>query len=325
METNPNIIRLMEMLETPEAHSEQEIRDIINSDDETREAYRWMVASKQGYIHKQKEQPINIQAAWQRFEDKHYPQKQIHNWMKIAASFIGVLLITGMAFAAVHILSPSNTQRSKGTANDSEPRMLEAFFVPKDSKRGDAIIVKWTQGTWIQDNDNSFIEEHSEGGNYMLHLKYNTIKLNGKELNIHNLPDMPTSALKKLEITTDGEHHWQANLITTPVQIPANIKGNVNPELTILLTGTVPKGAYQPVTIWQSKGIKDSYDWNDYFYTSWTGQWENVRIHLKEAANRKDHHVRINVCNGVPQKHLDRIKNVMQECGVTNYEFVNQE
>lgn len=328
METNQNIIRLMEMLETPEAYSEQEIHDIINSDDETREAYRLMVSSKQGYIHKQKEQPIDIQAAWQRFEDKHHLPKTNRNWMRIAAIFIATAFLTSLSFAAYHAISQKqNTE----TAEEQEPRMLEAFFVPKDSKnpiamkRGDAIIVKWTQGTWIQNNDNSFIEEHSEGGGYMLPLKYNTIKLNGKELNFHNLPDMPASALKKLEIISDGEHHWQANLITTPVHIPANIKGNVNPKLTILLTGTVPKGAYQPVTIWQRKGIKDSYDWHDYFYTSWTGQWENVRIHLKEAANRKDHHVRINVCRGVPQKHIDRIRNVMQECGVTNYEFVNQE
>ena len=158
----------------------------------------------------------------------------------------------------------------------------------------------------------------------MLHLKHYDIMLNGKNLDIHNLPDLPASALKKVKITSKGEWHWQVNLITTPVQIPADIKGNVNPELTILLTGTVPKGAYQPVTIWQCKGIKDSYDWHDYIYTSWTGEWENVRIHLKEAANRKDHRVRINVCKGTPQKHIDRIKSIMQECDVTNYEIVKQ-
>lgn len=119
METNPNIIRLMEMLETPEAYSEQEIRDIINSNEETREAYRLIVASKQGYIHKQKEQPIDIQAAWQRFEDKHYPQKTNRNWMKIAASFIGILLITGVAFAAVHLMTQRATKENAIAVEDS--------------------------------------------------------------------------------------------------------------------------------------------------------------------------------------------------------------
>ena len=61
METNPNIIRLLEMLESPEAYSEQEIRDIINKDEETREAYRLMVAVRQGYAHKT-EKPTDPQA-----------------------------------------------------------------------------------------------------------------------------------------------------------------------------------------------------------------------------------------------------------------------
>ena len=245
---------------------------------------------------------------------------------KIAASFIGIIMLSGIALAAYHVISPKQTAMT----TTEEPKMLGAFFVPKDCKnpivkgRGDAISVRWTKGTWVQQDDNSFIEEHSDGGGYMLHLKYHDIKLNGKELDINNLPDLPASALKKLEITSNGEQHWQANIITTPVQIPADVKGNVNPNLTILLTGTVPKGAYQPVTIWESKGINESYDWHDYFYTSWTGQWENIRLHLKEVINRKDHYVRINVCKGVPQKHIDRIKKIMSEEGVTNYELVQQ-
>ena len=327
--SNDNIRKLFDMLDNPAAYSEQEISDIINCDEETRETYRLMVEAKRSSRWTQPQLSVDVDAAWQRFEQKHYTQQRpLHRWMHIAAIFIAAAFITGLSFAAYHAIS---TKQSAEAAKDSEPRMLGAFFVPKDCKnpivkgRGDAITVKWTKGTWIQHDDDSFIEEHADGGGYMLHLKYNTIKLNGKELDIHNLPNLPASALKKLEKISDGEHHWQANLITTPVQRPANAKSNVNPNLTILLTGTVPKGAYQPVTIWESKGIKESYDWHDYFYTSWTEKWENIRMHLNEVVNRKDHHVRINVCKGVPQKHIDRIKNIMRECNVTNYEFVNQE
>ena len=144
METNPNIIRLMEMLETPEAYSEQEIRDIINSDEETREAYRLMVASKQGYIHKQKEQPNDIQAAWQRFEDKHYPPKTNRNWMKIAASFIGILLITGMAIAAVHLMTQQATREKAQAVEDSSmpsfSKALSSTAVHFDDVRLDSIL-----------------------------------------------------------------------------------------------------------------------------------------------------------------------------------------
>lgn len=120
-QTNPNVIRLLEMLETPEAYSEQEISDIINSDEENRQVYRLMVAAKQGYTHKQKMQPIDIQSAWQRFEEKHYLNKLSRNWMKIAVSFMGVLLVSGIAFAAIHITSQyQKTETPKPEITESE-------------------------------------------------------------------------------------------------------------------------------------------------------------------------------------------------------------
>ena len=41
--TSENIRQLLEMLDNPDAYTEQEIHDIINRDDDTREAYRLMV------------------------------------------------------------------------------------------------------------------------------------------------------------------------------------------------------------------------------------------------------------------------------------------
>jgi hypothetical protein len=61
--TNDNISRLLEMLDNPSAFTEQEIRDIINSDDEAREAYRLMVAAKQGYRHMQSNQAIDTEVS----------------------------------------------------------------------------------------------------------------------------------------------------------------------------------------------------------------------------------------------------------------------
>lgn len=114
METNPNIIRLLEMLESPEAYSEQEIRDIINKDEETREAYRLMVAVRQGYAHKA-EKPTDPQAAWQKFQERHCPKPSGHSWLKMAASFIGILIVSGVAFAAIHIVRQYQKQETQQT------------------------------------------------------------------------------------------------------------------------------------------------------------------------------------------------------------------
>lgn len=315
--TNDNISRLLEMLDNPSAFTEQEIRDIINSDDEAREAYRLMVAAKQGYRHMQSNQAIDTEASWQRFEQEHMPRQRRFDWMKIAASFIGILLITGMAFAAVHILPPSKTHESNEAPSDSEQKMLTALH------DGDAIVaiaVNVCKGTWIQNGDDSYIEEHPTFS-FGFRLKRTTVKLDGMELDAHKLPNLPASALKKMEIGREDGRGF-VNLITTPVQIPAGLKGNINPELTILLTGVVPQNATARSSIYVKRGLHEGFDWKEYQYTSWTGQAENVRRYLGEVAIRKDHHVRINICKGVSNKHIDRIKKIMEECNVTNYEII---
>lgn len=316
-----NIKRLLEMLDNPSAYSEQEISDIINRDDEPRESYRLMVAAKQGYRRKNTSEEADAEAAWQRLSnrldvraDKPSSSGILY---KIAASFIVVLMLSGIALAAYHTISSRKTAEEIADSLAIANEKLISL-----SKDGEAFFVTWTRGTWVVNAfGDSFREDALVRHSPSLRPNGVKIKIDGTEHDIHELLDKPASIAKKVELDMSTR---TINLVTKPVQIPADVKGNVNPELTILLTGTVPKGAYQPVTIWKSKGLKDSYDWHDYIYTSWTGQWENIRIHLKEAVNRKDHHVRINVCKGTPQKHIDRIKSIMKECDVTNYEIVQQ-
>ena len=258
----------------------------------------------------------DIVATWARFEKKT-SQHPSHHWLHIAAMFVGAIIVAGVAFAAVHILSPSNTQKSKETSNDSEQKMLTALH------DGDAIVaiaVNVCKGTWIQNGDDSYIEEHPTFS-FGFRLKSTTVKLDGMEIDAHNLPSLPASALKKLEMgRKDGRGF--ANLITAPIKIPANLKGNINPELTILLTGVVPQNATARSSIYVKRGLHEGFDWKEYQYTSWTGQAENVRRYLEEVAISKKHHVRINICKGVSNKHIDRIKKIMEECNVTNYEII---
>ena len=103
---NENIRQLLEMLDHPEAYTEQEIHDIINRDEDTRETYRLMVEAKRSSRNRQDETPVDVDAAWQRFAEQNKTQTSILNSQikKIAASFIGVLLISGIAFAAIHIV-----------------------------------------------------------------------------------------------------------------------------------------------------------------------------------------------------------------------------
>ena len=316
--SDENISRLLEMLDNPSAYSEQEIRDIINCDDETREAYRLMVATKQSSRRVHTSEEADAEAAWQRFEQRHPMQTSPkQRWTRIAAIFIAAAFLCGLSFAAYHAISSRKTAEEIADSLAIANEKLISL-----SKDGEAFFVTWTRGTWVVNAfGDSFREDALVRHSPSLRPNGVKIKIDGTEHDIHELLDKPASIAKKVELDMSTR---TINLVTKPVQIPADVKGNINPDLTILLTGTVPKGAYQPVTIWKSKGIKDSYDWHDYIYTSWTGQWENIQRHLNEVVNRKDHHVRINVCKGTPQKHIDRIKSIMKECGVKNYEIVKQ-
>ena len=258
---------------------------------------------------------------------------KLHSFLfKVAASFIGIIMLSGIALAAYRAaIVSTKTEETKVDKEYADKKMLQAYIVPKDCKhpiikqRGDAICVSWCKGTWIVNGDDSFVEEHPFCvWSYSFHVKNTTIRLDGKVLDVHNLPDIPASSLKKMEIHYNEEGNGTVHLSTKPVQIPIGVKGNINPDLSILLTGTPPKEAKIRSSIYTKEGIHDSYVWKDYVYTSWTDKVENISMKLKEVAIRKDHHVRVNVCKGVSQEQINRIKKLIRENGVTNYELINQ-
>ena len=135
--TSENISQLLEMLDNPEAYTEQEIQDIINRDEDTRETYRMVVETKRSSRQRQAEKPIDVDAAWQKFNQKIQPQQHSFGWMKIAASFIGVLFVSGIAFAAIQIVryTQQNTPKTEEVVNTPKP----ADYTPTDTLTTDTI------------------------------------------------------------------------------------------------------------------------------------------------------------------------------------------
>ena len=122
METNKNIDRLLEMLDHPERYSEQEILDIIHQDDETRETYRQLVRAKRVSRHHSAVHPADVDQAWQQFEQRYMPQpKRERLWLKMAATLAGILLVSGIAWAAVYGVRHYVTDRSKAATEAVTP------------------------------------------------------------------------------------------------------------------------------------------------------------------------------------------------------------
>jgi hypothetical protein len=160
--TSENIRQLLEMLDNPEAYTEQEIQDIINRDEDTRETYRMMVEAKRNSRQRQADKPVDVDAAWKKFNEIHQSQSHGLGWIKIAASltfgracsrseeqmqaslssrlvasFIGILLVSGIAFAAIQIVryAQQNTPKPEEVINTPKPTNV----IPTDTLTTDTI------------------------------------------------------------------------------------------------------------------------------------------------------------------------------------------
>lgn len=136
--TSENIRQLLEMLDNPDAYTEQEIQDIINRDEDTRETYRLMVEAKRSSRHRQANKPVDVDTAWQKFNQTHQPKRHGFGWMKIAASFIGILLVSGIAFAAIHFVRQS--QKAEATEQEDTTAVANSSVITHHSSlQGDTI------------------------------------------------------------------------------------------------------------------------------------------------------------------------------------------
>ena len=61
------------------------------------------------------EPQVDIDEEWKKFEAKHFapPKRKTWGWMQIAALFIGVLMLSGITYAAIHVISNSRSQKTE--------------------------------------------------------------------------------------------------------------------------------------------------------------------------------------------------------------------
>ena len=141
-----NIRKLMEMLDNPDAYSEQEIRDIIGQDDDTRETYRMMVEIKRSSRRSKNDAPVDVDAAWKRFEQTHYQRRHGNVWMRVAAGFIGLLFVSGISFAAISAVKHHNERRQAQEQPQTETvTTINAIAVESEQSADQPVVFTNTQ------------------------------------------------------------------------------------------------------------------------------------------------------------------------------------
>ena len=96
--------RLLQMMEQPQQYTADEWQEIF-ADDECRELYTLMSKTQSAIDAARADEEVTdemIDTEWQRIAKPHSGMSIL---LKIAAMFIGVLMLSGITFAAIHIIS----------------------------------------------------------------------------------------------------------------------------------------------------------------------------------------------------------------------------
>lgn len=141
METNEKIERLLDMTEHPEHYSEEEIQEIL-ADEETREYYDLIIKTDDAYT---KSPDVDVDKALQEFETKHSHHFSLS---KIAAIFIGILLVSGITYAAI-VINRSASNKQSGRKAQIEQVMADK---PAKSINAETTDTTTTQKEQLFDN-----------------------------------------------------------------------------------------------------------------------------------------------------------------------------
>lgn len=127
--------KILDIIDHQEKYSDEEIREILQ-DEECRKLYQTMVE-----VDSALESPspiINIDEEWEKFSQEHQLQEEatqnaaqeaashpITSWRKLAASIAGFVLISGIAFAAIHTYIKRSQEPTQITA-DTHPEVIKS-------------------------------------------------------------------------------------------------------------------------------------------------------------------------------------------------------
>lgn len=97
------IERLIQMMEQPDRYSQEEWQNVL-ADKDCREYYRLMCDTSTAF-HDHRPDETETEEALRRFEKRHLPaSRNIALWRQVAAVFVALVLISGLAFAAVTMM-----------------------------------------------------------------------------------------------------------------------------------------------------------------------------------------------------------------------------
>jgi len=112
--------RLLQMMEQPKRYTADEWQEIL-ADNECRELYMLMSKTQSAIEAARADEEITdemIDAEWQQIKQPRH-SNSFSVMYKYAAMFIGILMLSGLAYAAFHIVSQKETPKEQRTKMDA--------------------------------------------------------------------------------------------------------------------------------------------------------------------------------------------------------------
>ncbi|MBR5037341.1 MAG: DUF4974 domain-containing protein [Prevotella sp.] len=112
MESNDNLEQLLKQMYAQESHYNEDIdtSDIINEE-------------------------------WTKFEAEHFKHEKNFSFLKKIAAFIGILILSGITYAAIHMIS-SNTQSAHDQQTVAVENAQPSTLNPQQSEPADSTVLK---------------------------------------------------------------------------------------------------------------------------------------------------------------------------------------
>ena len=110
MEQNDKIRLLLDMHEHPENYTDEQLAAML--DDEMLEQ---LATAKRAMA--DVPEP-DVDAEWQRFEQAHFTPMNNRRWLKVAAIFLGVIMLSAFTYAAIHAVRHSTVDKAKEPIED---------------------------------------------------------------------------------------------------------------------------------------------------------------------------------------------------------------
>ena len=146
---------LLELQEHPEQLTDEQLQQIL-ADDEMRQLVKQLGFAKRALKHDELNNDTpDVEGEWEKFAANHSEELEILDEgeykprfrahlapRKIAASFIGVLLVSGIAFATIQVVRNISTPKPQQPTTEQTTDIDPVTFLPADTVQADTISVE---------------------------------------------------------------------------------------------------------------------------------------------------------------------------------------